>query len=145
MSYADARVAIETWFDAQWGGQTPVGKIDHDFTPTENSVRLTLIDGQALQRSFGKPGANKVQTAGTLKVQIYVAADAGRQAWEGYAQDIEDAFLNRKLRADGTEGANPVIIFSRFGLTPYVSSNQVDPPFRVVTIDAPFVREEAKA
>ena len=148
MSYATERQAIETYFETEWAAATPIGFDHQKFTPVENSVRLTIQSGQALQKSFAAPGANRVQHVGVAMFQIFVAGGEGSAAWRAYADTIEGLFMNKKIAADGTVATSAAEVLVEFGKTgemPYVLSVLQDPPFTIATINAPFVREENKA
>lgn len=151
MSYDNERAAIETYFKTEWEAlspTTPIGFDGQKFTPVAPSVRLTIQTGLALQRSFARPGTNKVETVGVVQVQIFVAGGEGSNAWREWADQVEGIFRNKKITTAGavaTNAAGVFIIFGKRGQLPYVSSVRADPPFTVATVNAPFVREEAKA
>jgi|GEM_PF-2247785 len=148
MSFDTERAAIEGWFISQWAGQTPVGLDGHKFEPVAESVRLTIQSGDVRQVSFGRAGGNKARHIGIVQIEIYVQGGAGSSVWRGYAEAIQDIFLNRNLAANGTEAttaADVLVTFGRDGQLPYIASKLEEAPLYRVTVNAPFWREEAKA
>lgn len=148
MSYDAERAAIEGWFASQWGSLTPIGFDGHFFKPVANSVRLTIQSGDVRQASFGNPGSNKARHVGIVQVEIYVQGGQGSNQWRGYAETIQDIFLNKSLAANGTEAttsADVLVTFGRDGQLPYIASKLEEAPLYRVTVNAPFWREESKA
>lgn len=147
MSFETERQAIEAYFAANWGA-TDIGYDGHAFEPAADSIRLTIQSGEAFQRSFAKPGTNRVEHVGLLQVNIFVDGGAGSQAWRGYAETLEGLLRNKKLAADGTVAATSsdvLLVFSTRGQVPYVAGVQHDQPFTIATLNAPFSRYEDNA
>ena len=147
MSYETERQAIEGYFAAQWSA-TPVHYDAHSATIVAPCIRLTIQNGTANQLSFGAPGANKVRHVGLLQIEIYVDGGAGSTEWRGYAQSLETLLLNKKLASDGTIATTSgaiVVDFGKGDLRPYIAGKSEQPPHLRVTMNAPFVRDEAKA
>lgn len=141
MSYETARKAIVDRFIAQWGSTTATcGLPGHPFTPPVGaaSARLDILDGAATQISIGAPGSNLARYAGVARVHLYVPAAEGEKAWRTLAETACGIFRNHII-------ASPAITFSYGGLLPYIAARIDEPPFSVVTIAAPFVRDEHHA
>lgn len=128
MSYADERSEIETLFKTAWAGRTPVGFDAHTFTPSKNSVRLTILDGEGRQASIGTPGSNVARYAGVVAIQVFTEGGKGTAASRVYEDAISDIFRNR------VQGS------IRFGI-PYVSGTLEESPFLVRTVMVPFSRD----
>lgn len=136
------RRAIEAFFIAQWADATPVGLDAHEFTPVENSVRLTIQSGAVLQGSVGR-ASDRLDNMGLVQVQIYTAGGLGSTGWRGYAETIQSIFRNKTIDQSGaviTAHADAFVRFSPQDQHPFVSSDFPSPPFHQTTINAPFVR-----
>jgi len=143
MSYDQERAAIEAYFNSNWSA-TPVGFDDHLFTPVADSVRLKIQDGVVLQGTIG--GAqNRIDHVGVLQIQIFVAGGKGSVSWRGYVETITQLFHGVIIDTSGvliTDPANAFIKFAPEGQYPYIGGNQMEPPFEIITVNAPFVRYE---
>lgn len=132
MSYAAERIAIEGLFATGWAARTPVGFDGHAFTPVNNSVRLTILNGEGLNASIGSPGSNLARYAGVVALQVFTEGGKGTVASRVYEDAISDIFRNKTVGA------------IRFGV-PYVSGSLEEPPFLVRTVMVPFTRDEFHA
>jgi hypothetical protein len=132
MSFAAERATIESHFATAWGTRTPVGFDGHAFTAVKNSVRLTILDGEARQASIGAPGANVARYAGVVAIQIYTEGGKGTATSRVYEDHVSDAFRNKTVGA------------INFGI-PYVSGSLEEPPFLVRTVMVPFTRDQFHA
>ena len=133
MSFAAERAAIETRFAQQWmdGGapRTPIGWDGQPFDPPESgpSVRLTIVNGQGLNKSMGTPGTNIVRHSGVVMIQIF-SPSAGTAPIRELLDHLEPIFTNWR---------SGQILFRSMS----VSSLEVDPPFRMMTASFPFQRD----
>lgn len=147
MSYQTERQAIEAYIAANWVA-TPIGYDRQEFTPVAPSIRLTIQSGEAFQRSFAKPGSNRVEHVGVLQINIFVDGGEGSQEFRGYVETLQGLLKNKKLASDGTDPATSsdvFVVFSTRGQIPYLASVQDMPPFTMATLNAPFSRYEHNA
>jgi hypothetical protein len=143
---------LSTWID------TEVGLVDQPFTPPFGvdgkpvpSLRLSIVNGDRKQATIGGE-RNRVNTIGVLQIQLMTDAAQGRASWATYADILLGMFDRTTLDETGcdilTTGAAAFIRFSPPELgdnaEPYVAGNKDDGPFRVVTINAPFVRYDLR-
>lgn len=143
MSFANERKAIEAYFKANYSA-TAIMWDGHTAEPVADSVRLTILNGAALQGTVGM-ASNRVDHVGIVAIQIFTDGGAGSQAWRGYADTITALFSGVSLDTAGATGpapANEFIRFSPAGEYPSVVSSIDDPPFHITTINAPYTRYE---
>lgn len=135
MSYASEREALQGHFKTQWAASAyaaySVGYDKHSFEFVKDSisVRLSITDGEAQQKSMGDPGNNLVRHVGVLMTQIAVPGGKG----SGTVNPIEDVIC--------AMFRNQTIGGVRCRL-PYVLSRDEDPPFLISTVVVPFERDE---
>jgi hypothetical protein len=134
MTYETERAAIEGRFKTAWDAAYAAMKVGYDgqkfeFIRDTNSVRLTILDGNAEQISFGNPGTNLVRHVGVIMIQIAVPGGAGTVAIRPIADAAMTIFRNQ------TFGGVRCRI-------PYVLSRDEEPPFLIWTIACPFERDE---
>jgi len=132
MSYETERVIVQTAFVNAWGSLTPVQYDDEDFTAPEDQVwcRVSILNGEAQNRSVGAPGSNVIRHVGVVAIQVHVPTGAGQVGFTTYAEAIEAAFRNRTIEN------------VRF-LVPYVSgAPQEMGAFTSRTMMCPFTRDE---
>lgn len=135
MSYETERQAIEGRFKTEWAASAyaalKVGYDGHkfDFIQNTSQVRLTILDGNAEQISFGNPGTNLVRHIGVIMAQIAVPAGAGTVAIRPIADAVMTIFRNQTF-----SGVRCRI--------PYVMNREEEPPFLIWTIACPFERDE---
>ncbi|WP_108482261.1 hypothetical protein [Oceaniglobus ichthyenteri] len=147
MTLQNERKAIETYFTTAWTDTTvPVGMDGHEFTPSINSIRLTIKSGAAIQGSIGRI-ANRIDHIGTLTATIYTAGGEGSAAWRGYAETITGLFFEKSITSAGaliTTGTDTFIRFSPPQLGdnrhPYIAADFASPPFHQTNVIAPYVR-----
>lgn len=146
MSYALERSAIETYFAAQWGSTTPIGWDGQEFTPTNNSVLLTIKSGTPRHQSTGQ-SPNSIIYPGIVTVTIYTEGGKGSAAWRGYAETIQTLFFEKTIDDAGALIASVADSFVRFSppqlgdnAHPYIGADFADPPFHITNVIAPFVR-----
>lgn len=159
MSLQTERIAIETYFAAQWGVTTPYILDGHPGEPSPSKpvqpcVRLTITDGAVLQGSIGRAaaGANVLHNIGLVTFQLFTNAALGSSSWRGYAQTLLEMFHNKTLDGTGAlfiGGAQtPVVRFSPpelgNGKHPYIGAQMIDVPFRMTNVIAPFLRYEIR-
>jgi len=145
MTYALERLAIETYFDAEWTA-TPIGYDGHAFTPVADSIRLTIQPGQVLQGSTGR-SLDRIDHVGALIIQIVTEGGLGSAGAREYVDSLMDLLFNVTLDEDGAPITTTAGAFLRFSPPqlspaehPYVSASMPDPPFYLTNITAPFVR-----
>jgi len=144
MSYALERKAIETYIQTQWGTTTPIGFDGHDFEPTINSIRVSILNNEVLQGSIGAVN-NRIEYLGQVAVQIFTESGKGSDTWRGYAESLDGFFFEKRLTNAGASAAtNEFIRFSPEQQHPYISGLVSDIPFNIATFVAPFVRYEYK-
>ena len=99
MSYADERNAIAGRFDSLWAARTPVAwpNVGFDVPDKGAWVRLTIINGDATQRSIGNPGANVHRHNGVITVQVFVPIDSGIHTARDLADDAAAIFRNQRF------------------------------------------------
>lgn len=135
MSFASERAAIEGRFKTLWvtgspsAARTPIGYDGHPFTPTINSIRLTIRNGGAEQMSMGDPGNNIARNVGVIFLEIYTEGGKGSATSRAYEDLIWPIFINKVF--DG--------IRCRI---PYISGQREEVPFLVRTMAVPFERDE---
>jgi hypothetical protein len=150
MSLDTERAAIETYLSNNWT-DTSIGFDGWPFTPTADSVQLSITDGAVMQQSIGRT-QNLFVNVGVATLTIYTDAAQGSASWRGYAQSIKTLFHGKTLDADGaivTSGAQtPLVRFSPPELGdnrhPYNGASFVDAPFRRTNIICPFVCYELR-
>lgn len=146
MTYATERLAIETYLNTQWAGATAIGFDLHNFTPSANTISLTINNGTVLQGSLGG-GTNRIDYVGLVQIQIYTAAGLGSSAWRGYAETLEGIFRNARLTSAGVAVTDPADEFIRFSPRdqhPYIAGTQVEGGLQITTFNAPFTRFELR-
>lgn len=136
--FTSERSAIEVRFAQQWvvgspsAPRTPVGYHAHSFTPVSNSVRLTIRDGDGMQKSIGNPGGNVARYAGAVMLEFYTEGGKGSAA----SRVLEDAasaiFMNAYF--DGIDCG-----------IPYISGEREEHPFFVRTMVVPYTRDVLNA
>ncbi len=145
------RKAVEAYFIAQWANATPYGLDGQPFTATAPSVRLTILDGAAIQASVGQ--TNRVITnIGVLSLQLFTDGALGSSSWRGLAETLLTMFHGVCLDAAGavitSPGQTALVRFSPpevgRGCHPYVANQTPGTPFRMTTINAPFVRYQLR-
>lgn len=151
MSLDTERAAIETYLATNWTA-TPIGFDGWPFTPTADSVQLTIADGAVRQSSIGRT-VNVVYQIGLATLTIYTDAALGSSSWRGHAFALQTLFHGKTLDASGgivTSGAQtPLVRFSPPELGddsrhPYIGASFVNAPFRRTNIICPFVRYELR-
>lgn len=144
MTYQLERAAIETYINTSWAGATSIGFDRQKFTPSANTISLTINNGQTLQGSIGR-ASNRIEYIGLVQVLIYTEAGKGSAAWRGYAETLEGIFRNARLDNAGvaiTDPADEFIRFSPHDQHPYVAGSSDDVNLTVTTLNAPFARYE---
>lgn len=146
MTYQNERKTIEKFFTTQWAAATPVGLDGQEFTPTINSVRLTIASGAVLQGSVGRT-ANRKDHMGNLTVQIFTDGKKGSAGPRGYVETVISMLMEKTLDNNGAVITSTSDAFLRFSpptqtgiLHPYVSASFKDAPFHVTNVIAPFKR-----
>lgn len=132
MSYETERQLIETEFQTQWAGRTPVqyGDIAIDAPDGDDWVRITILNGQGTQGSVGSPGSNLVRHTGVVAIQVHCPLGSGQARFTPFAQAVEDIFRNKTIEN------------LRFGI-PYVSGGAIqNGAFTSRTMMCPFTRDE---
>lgn len=137
MTFEAERVAIEGRFHAQWltgspaALRTPVGWDGHTFKPPtdESSIRLTILDGDSFNASFGDPGSNKVRYAGAVMLEVYTVGGQGSNA----AQALKDL-----IRPIFTNWRSGDLLFRTMR---QVSAPDTTPPYYKITVHFPFQRD----
>lgn len=150
MSYQTERQAIEAYFSAQWGTWVPLGFDAHSFTPSADSVLITINSGARLQGSIGRQ-KNRIDHVGTLTASIYTQGGVGSAGWREHAEKIIGFLHEVTLDSSGapiTATADAFVRFSPVGPSgreqqhPYISATFMDAPFLIANVTAPFVRYE---
>ena len=146
MTFQLERSAIEAYFIAGWNEATPIIQDGHGGEPTNNSVRLTISSGRALQASIGRI-ANRIDHIGMITVTIYTAGGKGSAAWRGYAETVMGLFFEKTIDDAGaliTATADAFVRFSPPQLGnnahPYIAASFADAPFYITNVIAPFAR-----
>lgn len=146
MSYGDERKTIEKYFSTQWAAATPIGLDGQEFTPSVDSVRLTIGSGAVLQGSIGR-SANRKDHMGNLTVSIFTDGKKGSAGPRGYIETVINMLMEKTLDNNGaviTAHADAFLRFSpptRTGIMhPFVSASFKDAPFHVTNIIAPYTR-----
>lgn len=140
------RSAIEAFFRANWTA-TPLSKTGmdgHAFTPTENSILLTIKSGDVLQGSIGRV-QNVIEHVGIVTATIYTKGGNGSDAWRGYAEALEALFFEASINTTGARAGTDVFVrFSPPQLSPnqhpYIGADFPSTPFHITNVIAPFVR-----
>lgn len=145
MTYALERRAIEAYIAANWTS-TPVGFDAHEFTPSANSIHVTINSGAVMQGSVGRVENQKLHF-GTVVVQIITEGGKGSAAWRGYAETLFNLFREKRLTSAGVVATTTADVFLRFSPPqsapnehPYISASFPAPPFHLTNVTAPFVR-----
>jgi hypothetical protein len=102
MSLDDFRASVEARFKTQWmtgspaALRTPVGFDGQAFTPPtdSSSVRMAILNGEAVNQSMGDPGSNVVRYPGVVMFQIFTPGGAGSKAARDLADLIRPIFTN---------------------------------------------------
>ena len=146
MSYGLERKTIEKYFIAQWAAATPIGLDGQEFTPSIDSVRITIGSGAVLQGSIGRT-ANRKDHMGNLTVSIFTDGKKGSADPRGYVETVINMLMEKTLDNNGaliTAHADAFLRFSpptRTGIMhPFVSASFKDAPFHVTNVIAPYVR-----
>lgn len=138
MSLQTEREMIEThlregWFDEL--NQTQRTKIQWEDIPIEPSnnevwLAVSILNGQASNKSVGSPGSNIVRSAGVFAIRVNVPSGLGSSQFRDHADDLMDLFRNTVLGN------------VRF-MPPYVSGGLTKMGnFSTWTIMCPFTRDE---
>ena len=144
MTYALERLAIETYLSDQWGTTTPIGFDGHEFSPSFNSIRISIGNGLSLQGSIGA-NTNRIDYTGIVTIQIFTENGKGAKTWRGYAETLDGIFFDKRIDNTGAAATtNEFIRFSPDQQHPYISGEVSDIPFHIATFVAPFVRYEFK-
>lgn len=151
MTYLTERVAIERWFLDRAPLDVNIGWDGQPFTPDPagRNIRLTINNGIVIRESFGQPGANLAAHVGVLQMQIMVPGGTGSDAWRELADEISTIFTGAIMGPDGyavvSHDQPGIIQFGRDGNLPYVAGRFDEPPFTIITVNAPFTRFERGA
>jgi len=137
MTLETERIAIEGRFKTAWDSAYASMKVGYDghkfeFVRDTSSVRLSILDGDAQQISFGSPGTNLVRHVGVIMIEIAAPGGAGSITIRPIADAAMTVFRNV------TFGGVRCRI-------PYVMSRQEEPPFLIWSIACPFERDEFNA
>lgn len=150
MTYQTERIAIERYFRLRWGNRSPIGFDAQPFTPTANSVRLTINSGAVMQGSIGRT-ANLIEHMGTLTVTIYTEGGKGSALWRDLAETVMGILFNARLTATGAvaTGNDCFVRFSPPQASPaehpYIAASFPSTPFHQTNVIAPFVRYETRS
>lgn len=148
MSLQTERIAIETYFFANWTA-TPYGLDGQPFTPAINTVQMFIADGAVMQASIGRT-LNTYNNLGLVTFVVYTDGALGSSAWRGYAETLINLFLGKTLDATGAlvtgSGQTPLVRFSPPELgdnrQPYIGPVTLEAPLRRTNVIVPFVRYE---
>ena len=152
MTLEAGRIAIETYFIAQWADRLPYRLSDEPFTPQIDFAVLTIREGARLQGSIGR-ALNRIDNIGTVTVSIYTDAEKASAEWRGHAQAVLDIFHGVTLGQDGVPISATADAFVRFSPTsasgrdqqhPYVSASNKQAPYQITNVIAPFIRYSFK-
>lgn len=144
------RIAIETYVLASWTA-TPLGLDGQPFTVTAPSVRMTIIDGAAMQYSIGST-INLIANMGMLAIQLFTDGSLGSSSWRTYAESLLTLFHGKTLDATGALVTAPSqVTLVRFSppeaganCHPYIANVTPGTPFRMTNINCPFVRYQRR-
>lgn len=131
MSLATERELIEKHLQTNWA-TTRIQWEDVKLTPADGEtwVAVTIINGQAAQRSVGAPGTNIVRSAGVLAIRVFVPEGQGSAQFRIIADGLTALFRNTELEN------------IRF-MIPYVSGGATTMDnYSVWTVMCPFTRDE---
>ena len=144
MTYALERRAIEVYLSTQWGTTTPIGFDGHEFSPSFNSIRVSIENGLTMQGSIGA-NTNRIDYTGIVTIQIFTENGKGSETWRGYAETLDGIFFDKRIANTGAIATtNEFIRFSPDQQHPYISGEVSDIPFNIATFVVPFVRYEFK-
>lgn len=146
MTYQLERAAIEQYLITGWASATPLGLDAQTFTPTVNSISLTINGGDVVQGSIGR-SANRIEYVGLAQIMIYTEAGKGSAAWRGYAETLKDLFFEARITAAGAaiSAVNEEFIrFSPRGQHPYIAGSQINEGLTMTTFNAPYVRYDTE-
>jgi len=141
MSYILERAAIEAYISANWS-EANIGWDGHKFTPSADSVRLTIANGGTFQGTIGGT-QNRIDYIGVLMLQIFTGGGAGSQSWRGYAETLSALFMGQIIDTSGVIITTPSDAFIRFSpgdQYPYIANVEDTPPFSIANLNVPFVR-----
>lgn len=135
MSYDTERSVIEAYLQDNWGSIYPsmqIGFDRHNFTPPQDadSIRLTIVSGEAEQISLGVRGTNLIRHTGLIMLQIFCVGNSKSNSAREIADYLSDLFMNRDLST------------SLRTRVPYVVGMAEEPPFLMWTLGVPFERDE---
>lgn len=127
MNLETAVATMRAYFDAQWGGLTPVAydDVEFDIPNGETWVRLSIKHSHGYQASMGSPGSNRFRSVGALFIQVFAPegnaskdarqkADAALEIFRGLTyQDINfyDVYAKEIGNADGWYQINVIANF----------------------------------
>lgn len=146
MTYALERSALTTFFTAQWADAAPVILDGHSGTPTDNSLRMTIQSGAAIQGSIGRM-SNRINNVGMITFQIYTTGGKGSGLWRGHTDTLSDIFFEKAIDSAGALITAATQTFIRFSPPelgdnrhPYVGATTTTAPFTQTNFNVPFIR-----
>lgn len=144
------RIAIETFFEAQWADRLPWEPDGQPFTPAVGVARLTIQSGQRFQGSIGRI-QNRIDNVGIVTVSIFTDPQKGSSEWRPHADAVIDIFHDALIDTDGAQITQSADAFVRFSPVsdrgsneqhPYVSASFKQTPHQITNVIAPFIRYE---
>lgn len=137
MSYESERAAIEGRWDTEWvsgspsSARTPTAYENVPYEPTLGTswVRLSILNGEALQISTGDPGNNQHRHVGVIAIQIFTPAGQGTNAGRALADLAAAVFRNQRFSG-------------LYAKVPYISGTSNDGPWHQTNVTVPFWRDE---
>lgn len=116
MTYAEAVVAMQSFFNTQWASATPiVWGSDAPAKPTDGTwVRFNVNHADGSQASMGSPGSNRFDRSGQVIVQIFQkqgghgidARDKASSALDIYSGAVDGGvrYENARVNEVGDDG-----------------------------------------
>ena len=137
MGYEAERKSIEAHLKSEWTAKYPAMKIGYDSKTFEppvdaSSIELEIVNGDAIQASFGDPTNNIERNTGLIVIRIRTVGGDGSDEMRTIADAVKSSFINKRLGSVQTR-------------IPFVQTKITEAPFLGWSMAIPFTRDELTA